>query len=455
MSELKYINATTTKLQIYRNFIDDLTLGSIGIKAKNDTYLPREQSEKEQSYKARLSRATYFDSFNPTINGLVGLIFKNPIIYSDDIPSQLNATIENADMQGNHLDIIIENFFKKALQKGLSFCLVDMPKGEPTSKADEINMGIRPYLTLIEPSNITSWKTEIINGQLVLSQVKIRESVEIDDPNNKFATKLVTRYRILERGSYQVWEENDGADSLIEEGNTKLNFIPLVALNLNEQGFFDAIPPFYDLGDMNIAHYQIFADSRHASHTASVPFYFGSGIASEDVKDLVISPNTFFATHNEGASIDIVDYKGEGVAVNATLLDRIENRMREIGLSVITQDGNVTATEVSISSTQSQSKLNSYVRALEDSVELILLFAAKMYGQNSGGSISIDADILSQPLTAQDVIALNNMVTSGNMSLDTMYKMIASGSFRLEGDFDIDAEKELISSQGLLNDTGE
>ena len=46
------------------------------------------------------------------------------------------------------------------------------------------------------------------------------------------------------------------------------------------------------------------------------------------------------------------------------------------------------------------------------------------------------------------------MVVSGNMSIDTMFKIIASGSFRLGDDFDIEVEKETISKDGLLtNDT--
>ena len=168
----------------------------------------------------------------------------------------------------------------------------------------------------------------------------------------------------------------------------------------------------------------------------------------------MISPNTFFSTGDSDAKLTIVDYDGKGVAVNATLLDRIEQKMSEIGLSVITQDKALTATEVNISGAKSQSKLNFYVRALIDTAELILLSGAKMYGLNEGGSIDIQADILAQPLTAQEAIALNNMVTSGTMSIENMYSIIGSGSFKLGADFDIELEKERIASSGL-NDDGE
>jgi hypothetical protein len=208
------------------------------------------------------------------------------------------------------------------------------------------------------------------------------------------------------------------------------------------------------LAELNIAHYQIFSDSRHSAHIASVPMLKMFGFDAEELKSIVISANRAVTSTNTDATVEWLDYKGDGVAVNETLLAKIETKMREMGLSVISQDKTLTATEVNISSAQSQSKLNGYVRALIDSVELIFQMAARMYGVEDGGSIYIDADILTQPLQPADVLALNTMVVSGNMSIDTMFKIIASGSFRLGDDFDIEVEKETISKDGLLtNDT--
>ena len=39
------------------------------------------------------------------------------------------------------------------------------------------------------------------------------------------------------------------------------------------------------------------------------------------------------------------------------------------------------------------------------------------------------------------------MNAKGQMSTETMYKMIGSNSFKLPSDFDIDTEKELISNE--------
>ena len=445
---ITYINDTVTNSLPYWKQIDDIIQGSDGIKKGGTKYLPIEASENETSYKNRLSKGTFLDSYNPTIDGIAGLIFKNPIQYGDDIPEQSQPFIENADMQGNHFDLLLEDLFKTALNKGIGFAMLDMPKGEATNKKEEQQLGLKPYAVIIQPENVQAWKSKTVNGQIVLTMAKIFETEEVDDPNNPYATKTEDRYRVLEIGTWKVYDKEG---TLLDSGETNLDFIPLYGLNLNKKGFFASFPTFYDLFDMNIDHYQIFSDSRHAAHTASVPFYFGSGMSKDDVDGLVISPNTFFTANNEEAKISIVDYDGAGVAVNATLLERIEMKMREIGLSVVSIDKTVTATEVNISSTQSQSKLNGYVRALEDTAELILLGVAKFYGKDEGGSISVDADILSQPLDPQELVALNNMVTAGNLSTETMWKIIGSGTFRMPSDFDSEIEKELINKDGLLN----
>ena len=272
---LLYTSPIVTNSIPYWEFINDIIQGGEGIKSRGEAYLPKEASENKTSYATRLARSTFLDSYNPTVDGISGLIFKNPIVYGDDIPTQLNPFIENADMQGNHFDILLEDLFKTALHKGISFALMDAPNTEaPKSRAEEIKKGIKPYAVIIQPENVEAWKTETINGQIVLTMVKIKETAEVDDPSNIYATKIVERRRVLYRGSWQLWEMGDNGDVLVGEGNTNLDHIPLFALNLNARGFFSSFPTFYDLGKLNVDHYQIFSDSRHSAHTASVPFFW-------------------------------------------------------------------------------------------------------------------------------------------------------------------------------------
>jgi len=448
---LDYIQPTLQKKLKYYTKIDDLILGGDTIKESGTKYLKKSKSETDESYDIRLDEALYLDFFNQTIDGLSGLIFKNPIVYGDDIPAQLESMIENADAQGNHMDVMVERMFKKSLEKGLSFASIDLPKAENVkTRADEQKLGIRPYITIIAPENITSWKTRVENGQLVLSQVKIREFVEEEDPLNPYGTKTYEQYRILEIGSYQIIRKLEKQTMMIDEGATGLNFIPLVCLNLESEEFFSAMPPFMELANINIAHYKRLSGMMYNDYIACNPVLKMFGFDANELGAVTISVNKAVVSSNTDATVDWLQYDASGSEQTARTLDRLEAKVRQIGLSVISQDKTLTATEVNISSSQSQSKLNGYVRALIDAVELIFQMSARMYGIEDGGSIAINADILSQPLTAQDIIALNNIVSAGNLSQDTMWKMIGSGSFRLPDDFDSEEEKLNISSSNML-----
>ena len=452
-SNLDYIHPVLQKELPLFTTIDDVSDGIIGMLRNPKLYLIQEPQETDDSYASRLQKATWIDAFSDTIDGLNGLVFKKDIIWND-LPTKLEPTIENADAQGNHADILIQDFFDIALRKGLSFVLVDMPKAENVeNKADEKALGIKPYWTVIQPENVTSWKTETINGQLVLSQVKIREYVEIEVDGNDYATETKEQYRILERGTFKVIrpaETKGEADELISEGETGIDFIPLVALNLGKEGFFSAKPPFYDLATLNIRHYQIFTDSGYSAHIASVPMLKFIGFDEKEIKKMVISANTAIGTSNTEANVEWLDYKGDGVVTNKILLDKLEEQMASMGLAVITGDKEVTATEAQIASDKGQSKLNKYVRSLEDAVGLILQYSAAFFAEKDGGTVTIEADILSKPMTAQELTALSNAVASGSMSIKTMYMIIQSGSFRLGDEFDVEVEISDLSTQGLL-----
>jgi len=448
-NNIRYVKPSLfNRLPMYK-FINDLTRGYEGIVGNKETYLPKTKSENQDRYEARHALSLFKDFYNPTIDGITGLVFKNGIKLNDDVPQQLQDDLENADYTGNDYQKVFSEYFENALRKGIDFILVDMPRADVQSRADEIAMGVRPYLVPVKVENITAWKTTAINGKTVLSMVKIREFAEIDDPENPFATKTEKRYRVLSIGQWELYND-DGI--LLDSGLTGLDFIPLFDLNLDNIGFFEAEPPLYELGKLNIDVYQIDSDSRWAAHTASVPFYFGAGIDEESAEKMIISPNSFFTTNNPDAKLTIVDYDGKGVTVNKTIVDDIIKRINEIGFSVVLEDKVQTATESTLSGQQKQSKLNKWVGLLVNSINQILNAMSIMGGYgNNGGTVTINSDILSKPLDAQTLTALNNAVSSGNLSQQSMWTMIKNGEVNFPDDWSEETEKQNINTDGMLN----
>jgi hypothetical protein len=443
----------SNKLSTWK-LIDNISNGWVGIESNISNFIPKEDGEQDKSYNNRVTKLTHFDYFNNTIGGIVGLIFKNRIKLSEDTPSQILDLIEDIDLQGTHLDNFIANSFKSALQKGVSFTLVDLPKVEELkNKADEINQNIRPYLIDIAPENVTAWKTSKINNKTVLTMVKIREFQTIDDDKNPYATISKEVFRVLKIGTWELWElDENKKEILIDSGTTNLDYIPFYCLNLAKEDTFLSKLPFLDLAKLNIAHTQIFTDTRHSAHIASVPMLKLLGIQQNELNDFVVSANKAITSTNQDAKVDWLDYDGKGVSVNDTLMLKIEKRMGEIGLNVLAggnNNGDVTATEIRISTTKEQSKITKWVNNLSDTYNNILLALAGAYGLNYGGSIEIEADIIKEPLTPQEIQAYSSMVSNGQMSIETLWQTLKTHK-NLPDDFDSEVEKEKIATDGLL-----
>jgi DNA-binding ferritin-like protein (Dps family) len=431
-------------------FINDVSDGWDAIERNVTKYIKKEDKEEQSSYDARIDKLTYFDGFNPVIQGIKGLLFKKPITFTDNTISQIENISDNIDMQGNSLNNYIGTDFENAMRKGLSFTLIDLPNNaEVVSKADELSLGIRPYFINIEPKNITSYKTEKIRDTIVLTQVKIREFVEVDNDENPYATKTEVRYRVLEIGIWAIYDEEDNE---LDYGLTNLDFIPLYCLNLAPIGMFEAKIPFYDLAKLCIAHTNIFTDTRHSAHLASVPMLKLLGFQPDEIKGLSIGANKAVSSTNENAKLEWLDYDGGGVEVNDKLMLKIEKRMLEIGLSALSEDNSLngtTATAVMIDTTQKQSKINAWVVALESHYQSMFKAIAKMYNLNEGGGIVVDADILSNPLTAQEITAYNNMVSNRNMPLTTLWQLLVIHK-NLPEDFNEEEALDLIREADLL-----
>jgi len=454
-NNIDYIHPNLSNNLKYYEFIDNINNGWIGIVDNGSKYLVKSKNETPDKFANRLELASFKDYFNPTIDNIVGLVFKNGIKLNEDVPLQLQEDLKNADNEGNNFERVFTDYFDNAMRKGIDYILVDKSSILPQSRAEEINTNARPYLVGIKAENVTSWKTTTVNGYKKLSQVKIREFVEENVDGNMFETELVEQYLVYAlddngKSYYQRYDE-DGLE-INEVTYTGLDFIPLFDLNIDQEGYFTAKPPFYEMGKLNINIYNNDSDCMWASHTANIPFYYASGYSKEELEDIKISPNTMIRSDQADAKINIVDYDGKGIANTQIINDSIEKRIYNIGFSVVMEDKTQTATESIIANSQRQSKLSRWIGLLKLSIERILDAMAIMGGYGAtGGTIEIDANILKTPLDAQQYTALMNSLTNGNISYDLAWQFVEAGEFTLPEDFDKDTEAQLRETSGLLS----
>ena len=431
--------------------LEYINKGWEGVEDNIESIIKKEKSEEIDGYTYRKEKLTHFNFYTPTLKAISGLVFSKPIVLSEDTPSQVKALRNDFDDMGNSMDKIAGEMFYKALNKGIAFAFIDSASTEGIiTLADEKNFKVRPYVVQVKAENVTSFKFDALG----LAQVKIREFVTENDPDNYYATIAIEQYRVLERGTYDVYRIENGKEVKKEElsGFTGMKEILFYSLNLMEESRFLAGFPFYDLAKQNIRHTQMFTDVGHSIHLANVPMLTSFGFEKEDLKIMSIGANKLMNTTSTEGRMAYLTLDTNCVENSNLLTDKLESEMLKAGLSVLSEgnsSNNITALEAGIDATSKQSKLTRWVNALEETMGQLIEGMSKRYGQ-TGGGIKINSDIAQIPLTAQEITAYTNMVNSGTLSHETFFNTMQERK-NINNEIDFEEEVVKIQKDGMLS----
>jgi len=95
-----------------------------------------------------------------------------------DEPS-LDSFLKDADLDGNNLNSVIRQAQNYASIYGHCFMILDKPNITTSTKADELDQDIRPYVSILTPENVFDWNyTRQANGKYELDYLKVREEVD-------------------------------------------------------------------------------------------------------------------------------------------------------------------------------------------------------------------------------------------------------------------------------------
>jgi len=415
-----------TPLEAYEDFmtvldpLDTLMQGTRGMVAKSTTYLPQEEEEETTSYNNRLARTKLVNFFKQTINKLGGAVFSKPVSLSEDMPKEMEKIMENVDNNGKDITRWSLGVFKDALHRGITHFLIDYPqvnlktvKGvtyfedkeetdaekrwKPWTKKNEEGKGLRPNWVPIQADMLIGWRTEIVQGKVTLTQIRIKEQTE--EPDGDYGQRTVNRIRVFTPKTWEIWVENE--EGVYEEdsrGTNNLGYVPLVSVYLGEKVREMVVnPPLEGLADLNITHWQSTSDQRNILHYARLVIYFGKGIDTKNGK-LVIGPNRFILSDEPEADLKVVEHSGHSIGAGRQDIIDIEKQMVMFGLTMMMpKTGTATATERAIDSSENDSALKSYALSMEDGLnEAIKMTADYMQmDREKVGTVSLHTDFQS------------------------------------------------------------
>jgi len=198
----EYITEAHEAYKYYYNrwqFLGDSFAG--GFDYMMSRYLEPYYYESRDDYQKRI-REVALDNHVRSITGLYNsfLFRKQPKrdLGSLENNPNIDAFLKDADLDGRSFDSFISDLSKMAMVYGNAWVIIDKPSSQVSTRAEALQQGIRPYVSLFTPDNVLDWKYERqINGAYTLTYLKVKEEIlENDQYIREYTPEEINVYRV-------------------------------------------------------------------------------------------------------------------------------------------------------------------------------------------------------------------------------------------------------------------
>ena len=417
-----------------------------------ERYLQQEPAEPRKAYEARLGRSTYTPIYRDSIRAYAGLLNRFQMI---DVPESLESAEKDVDLQGESIQSFWNRCDEKALRDGGVFIMVDMtPEENELNFIDETEEGRRPYLIMIERSNVINWSIEYIGGRERVAHATIRQfrqrqipgsfGVELDAVYHVLRPNLVQTYRLEKEG--RIWRQ-----ILEREVETSVPVVPLVWYGATDPHFAHGDLPLNGLAELSIQHFQMRSDLQELLHKCAMPVPVRTGAklgADGKPIPLILGPNTAVDLDAEGGKFEFAEPSGRSLERHQAEIEHLESLMDRSSLNFLYGSNIKTATEASLRASQIASQVAALVRNKVSSFNLVMRLWAAYSGElgqivpESG--IAINDSLINKPLGASEIAQLVNLYSQGILSKRTILDELQRGGIL---DPDLKIEEEIMRTE--------
>ena len=428
--------------------------GESEVKRKGEVYLPKPSGfdamrDPTGAYNKYKARANFPEILNASVGAMIGLIHGQEGKIQIEMPPALEYLWEEAtnDDTPLSLEAFHRQITREILLMGRYGVLVDAPM-----------QGGMPYLAGYSAERIINWA----KGLYVLNE----SDYEIDPQTFEWRDVMIHRVLRLVDGRYEAQVYRNGA--LLNEmdaaglGGIPMSDIPFSVANAQDLQPTIQTPPLIGIARAAVAIYQLDADYRYqlfmsgqetlVAINGEGPEYVGAGVVHEMIGSEGITPDLKYVSPTcsgiEQHLVAIRDKREQAVMSGARLLEQSHN---------IEESGE--ARKLRFSS-ESASLLSVAVMSCH-LLEKALKYTAEMLGQNPDQvTVRPPKQLMSQPLTPQDAVALVNVWQNGAISYDTLYENlreggIASSERNADEEFDLlNGEAEPAAMPTLIRNAG-
>ena len=438
--EINDPNAIWFQQEPHWQLIEDLLGGTYQMRKRHRRYLPQEPRELDESYDNRLSRSVCPPFYLRLERMLAGMLTRKPVRLNETADS-IREHLFDVDLQGNDLNVWTYETTRKMVRYGHVGVLVDAPTSGQSG---------RPYWVTYTPRDILGYRTEMIDGEVKLTQLRLQEKVSV--PDGLYGEKIIDQIRLLTRGGFEIHQKGkNNSFTKIDEGTTSLSEIPFSVAYANRLNLLESRPPMSDIAELNLKAYQIQSDLDNQLHISAVPMlaFYGFPQSSEEV---TAGPGEAIAFPPDGRA-EYIEPAGRSYDAQFKRLDVLSNQINELGLAAVLGQklSAETAEAKRIDRSQGDSTMMVVAQQMQDMIDNCLQFHGQ-YINAEAGSCFVNRDFLSQRLEPQEIQALLQLYTSGSITQETLLKQLHEGEV-LGDEFDIEEEIESTQSGGLVEMT--
>jgi hypothetical protein len=216
-------------------------------------YLEPYYYESREDYEKRL-RMVAVDNHVKSITGIY-----NSFLYRRDVKRDygslsgpaLDSFLDDADLDGRSYDAFMRDLSAYTMVYGNCWVIIDKPTTQVNTRADELEQGIRPYVSIFTPDNVMDWKYErSASGAYTLTYLKVKEEI-IDD------RQYIREYTQDEINVYMIDGDEKTGDLEYSMPNTlgKIPAVCVYAQRSNIRGI--GVSPMGDIADIQKELYEL------------------------------------------------------------------------------------------------------------------------------------------------------------------------------------------------------
>jgi Domain of unknown function (DUF4055) len=442
--------------------------GTLSVRAAGEKFLPRYSRESKEEWQRRLNMTTFYNVFADAVVNTASRPFAKPLTVRDTSHPFAGLLAEDIDTDGTRLSTFGRRQFRDALIDGMVHTLIDyvfVPEG--STLADVRQAGARPYFVHVPAQQLLAAYTSFRGGRRIVTHARILESHTYLQGFKEVTRK---RVRVLEPGSYQLWELVGQGWQVIEEGDmvraggALWDRVPLETFYVgsNETDFHHD-PPFLDLALKNLEHWQSSSDQRNILTKSRFPILAASGMDAASLEDrdpetgkttgsIVLGPHSVLVSEDAHAKWYYVEPRGSAIEQGHKDLQNLENQMLAMGVEPIRarQNNQITATQTGVDEIKARSILEQWAFDYVDYMERCFLTAFEWMGiYDAEIEIDLPTDFSGSGNPATEIDTLLKARAQGDLSRPTLWEEMKRRNF-LSAHFDADKERGMIEEDSMI-----